>query len=158
MILAQLKTVFFNTLRIIELKHDKLNDYFNKLFRQKWLVKFILYNVLINLIGTVAACIMFIFVKDSYAAAYILGTPFISYNISTIVMSGHIIYRNNFCRWSKLAHQGMLLYWLTFMVNKFVVKLHYSLHVVITTTLIIILLYALLYINKTHKYQKPNKS
>lgn len=154
MILVQMKTVFFKSINLFEKNHDKLNKYFNKLFRNKWLVKFILYNVLINLIGTVLACILFVFFKDTYYSVYILGTPFISYNLSTIVMSGHVIYRNNFCRWSKLAHQGMLLYWISFLINKFLFKLHYTLQVTLTITLIIILIYTLLYINKNHKYKK----
>lgn len=144
---------FFKIIESLENKHDSVNIFCNKIFKKKIILKFILFNVLINLIGTVIACILFVFFKKINYASYILGTPIISYNLSTIVMSGYIVYRNSFCRWSKLAHQGMMLYWITFMIDKFIFKLHYVFHISITITLTIILLYTLLYINKKHKFK-----
>jgi hypothetical protein len=120
-----------------------IDKFLNKLFRLQFVKNLINHSILYTAssftIGSIVSLLHLLKVTD-LKLVNVYGNMFIGQSLFSIIVLGFVAYRNRFCDWSKTAYKAIIVYYLAFIIDEFIIELNLAGLV----TLNIILLYYVL--------------
>ena len=103
-----------------------VDEALNTFFKLEAVKKFIAYATLFTAITFVLGSfnsLLFLLDVTETKSVDIFGRFLVGQSVFSITVLGYVVYRNRLCAWSKQAFKSILVYYLAFIIDKFIIDL-----------------------------------